>query len=479
MTLKTISIYCISALMLLKAQDEKTSEGTPPSRPNVLFIIADDMNVDLAAYGNEQIKTPHLDRLRKRSMVFNRAYVQYPLCNPSRNSFLTGMYPGTTGSLRNDLNIRDTAPDVTTLPEIFKNQGYRTISTGKVFHQEDPGSWSQISDLETGGLCPLDQEPKFYHHSNRGSERKSKGDGRKLVDDTVPWLEWRSVTEGEKHLKDGLVAKATVNRINEIVEDETPFFLSVGFYRPHDPFFAPKRFFDMYPLQSLTLPVIPENASELPKHAFYHVFKKAFEQMGELEKLEMMRSYYAGISYMDEQLGVVLDHFEKKGLMDNTVIVFIGDNGFQVGEKDYWNKGLLFERSCRAPLLISTPEMKLAGSMCDRVVEFVDIYPTLTSLCQIENPSGLDGESLAPLLDDPSLPRKEIAYSYCNNDRSVRDTRFRYSTWDKGGHALYDHMLDPDEHYNLADQPEYSAVLKRMQGHIDAMPEIRKRKKLR
>jgi arylsulfatase A-like enzyme len=227
----------------------------------------------------------------------------------------------------------------------------------------------------------------------------------------------------------------------------------------------------MYPLDSLTLPVAPADASPVPDRAFYNVFKKAFDSMDDQRKLEAMRAYFAGISYMDEQLGVLLSHMQGEGLLKNTVIVFMGDHGYQVGEKGYWNKGVLFERSCRAPLIIAAPGMKAAGGTCDRIVEFIDIFPTLTELADMENPEGLDGTSLVPLLANPQAKRREVAYSYCNADRAVRDPRFRYIVWKGGGSALYDHQKDPAEHYNLADNPEYAPVVERMQGLIDDMPE--------
>jgi iduronate 2-sulfatase len=439
-------------------------------RPNVLFFVSDDLNVDIGCYGHPQVKTPNVDKLRERGLVFERAYSQYPLCNPSRNSFLTGLYPGTSGNLSNSQNIREAVPEVVTLPQLFRSAGYRSITSGKIFHQKDPRSWTQISNVRTGGLLPTDKEPAFYLEG-WNDEGKSRGAGRKLVDDTVPWFEWRSVTEGEEFLKDGRTAGATINRIDELAEDGVPFFLATGFSRPHDPYFAPKRFFDLYPLESLTLPTTPDDASAIPDHAFYNVFKKAFDSMNEQDKREAMRAYYAGISYMDEQLGLVLDHAEKKGLLDNTIIVFMGDHGYQVGEKNYFNKGLLFERSCRAPLIIVAPGMKTAGGSCARIVEFVDLLPTLTDLCGLENPEGLDGTSLVPMLGNPDAACEELAFTYCNADRSVRDPRFRYIVWQGGGQALYDHNKDPGEHYNLAENPEYGPVVKRMSAWIAAMPE--------
>ncbi len=469
---KGLKVGVLIGLVVSVGGDGSVFAGSVKSlrQPNVLLLVSDDLNVDLACYGHPVVKTPNIDRLRERGMVFERAYSQYPLCNPSRNSFLTGLYPGTSGCLSNNMNIRDAVPDVVTLPQLFKANGYRAITTGKIYHQKDPVSWSRISNVRTGGLLPTDRDPAYYL-KGWSDEGKTRGEGRMLADDTTPWFEWRSVTEGEDLLKDGRTARATINRINEIAEDGVPFFLAAGFSRPHDPYFAPKRFFDLYPLESLKLPVAPDDASPIPDYAFYSVFKKAFDSMDEEHKREAMRAYYAGISYMDEQLGRVMEHMETKGLLDNTVIVFMGDHGYQVGEKNYFNKGLLFERSCRAPLIIATPGMRTAGGTCNRVVEFVDIYPTLTELCGLENPAGLDGASLVPMLGNPKAARKEIAYTYCNADRSVRDPRFRYIQWKQGGHALYDHEKDPGEHYNLADNPEYGPVVKRMQALIAAMPE--------
>lgn len=440
-------------------------------RPNVLFIVVDDLNVDLACYGHEIVQTPNLDRLRDRSMVFERAYSQYPLCNPSRNSFLTGLYPGTSGNLDNGQNIREVLPEVVTLPEMFKQNGYRSITTGKVFHQKDPRSWTHISNMQTGGLLPTDEVPGYYHDNHWGQEGRTRGEGRLLADETVPWFEWRSVTEGEEFLKDGQAARATINRIDEVVADEVPFFMAVGFARPHDPFFAPKRFFDLYPLESLELPTTPEDASEVPLYAYYDVFKRAFDTMDETAQLEAMRSYYAGISYMDEQLGLVLDHMQQTGLMDSTIVVFMSDHGYQVGEKGYWNKAILFERSCLAPLLIALPKMEQAGGTSSSLVELIDVYPTLAELCGLEAPDNLDGKSLVPLLQAPETKLRDYSYAYVNADRSVRDERYRYVVWSGGSSALYDHEHDAGEHYNLVNNPEYTGVVKRMQGLINAMPE--------
>lgn len=445
---------------------------------NVLFITVDDLNVDIGCYGHPVVKTPNIDRFRERGMVFERAYAQYPLCNPSRNSFLTGLYPGTSGCLSNAQNIRKAVPDVVTLPQLFKNSGYRAISSGKVFHQEDPDSWSQISDLRNGGVLPMGLEPKCYHPPME-DEKQTMGKGGLLTQDPSFWFVWRSVTENENLLVDDRTTRATCNWIDELAKSGESFFLAVGFSRPHHPLFAPKRFFDMYPLDSLTLPRPPFDASPVPDYVFYAPFKAAFDTMTEQQKLKTMRAYYACTSYMDEQVGLVLDYFESKGLMENTVIVLLGDHGYLLGEKNYWNKGVLFERACHAPLIIATPGMENAGGSCEHIVEFVDIFPTLAELCGLHSPEGLDGDSLVPLLKDPGGDWKDIAYTYCNSDRSVRDNRYRYIEYKRGGCALYDHGKDSGEHYNQAGNPEYETVVKRMKNLIRDMPEPTPRKNMK
>ncbi|MBF0199022.1 MAG: sulfatase-like hydrolase/transferase [Planctomycetes bacterium] len=274
-------------------------------------------------------------------------------------------------------------------------------------------------------------------------------------------------------MKDGRSAKVAIRRINECVQSKRPFFLGIGFSRPHDPFFAPKRFFDLYPLEKLRLPKAPEGAFEAPMEAYNANFKKAFDSMDERDGLEFMRAYYAGISYMDEQLGRVLDHAEGLGLLKNTVIVFLGDHGYQVGEKDYFNKTLLFERSCRAPLILAAPNLQAGGSI-DRVVQFIDIFPTVTELCHLPTPSNVDGKSLLPLVRSKTTNWEDAAYSYVNQDRSVRTDQFRYIRWRGKLEALYDHHKDPGEHFNLVDDPEYKKVLERLRHKVDVMPEFRK-----
>ncbi|MFN3165472.1 MAG: sulfatase [Phycisphaeraceae bacterium] len=437
---------------------------------SVILVVADDLNVDLACYGNPTVQTPNLDRLRKASVVFDRAYCQYPLCNPSRNSFLTGRYPERIGCVKNTVHLRDHAPDATTLPQYFKQHGYTSVSCGKVFHLEDPRSWSQLCDLRTGGILAADKRPRDYQLPF-DDEYRTVGEGRLIVDESVPWFRWRAVTENEDLLIDHRIATAAINRLDELATRQTPFFLAIGFSRPHDPYFAPKRFFDLYPLDRLELPTPPPDATAAPDHAFNRRFMQAFDRMDRRDKLEAMRAWYAGISFMDEQLGRVLAHARQIGALDHTVVVFMSDHGYLVGEKGYWNKGVLYDRSCRAPLLIATPGMDHAGQTAKGIVELIDLFPTLVELCGLPGFNELDGRSLVPMLNDPTKPRPDAtAYTVCNQQRSLRTQRYRIIDWGgRAGYALFDHQSDPDEHYDLASSPAHQQALGRLIQQLEAL----------
>lgn len=460
---KLILLASLISSLFLHAENDKM---------NVLFIMSDDLNVDIASYGHPIVKTPNMDKLRSKSVLFSQAYSQYPLCNPSRNSILSGMYPGTSGCLSNADQLRKTAPDITTLPEAFKKQGYQVISTGKIFHHEDPQSWTGITNLRTGKLHPQGKDYNFYRPAF--DERQTIGEGRNLTEGELGFMTWRSVTEKEDILFDSRTARWTMQHLEKLAEDEKPFFLGVGFSRPHDPFFAPKRFFDMYPMESIKLPETPQNASKVPMMAYYDVFKRAFDKMDTQKRLEFVRSYYASISYMDEQLGLVLDKLEELNLSSNTLVVFISDHGYQVGEKGYFNKTLLFERSCRAPLMISNPKLKSSVNKVDKIVEFIDVLPTITEITSVPTPETAEGRSLIPLMKGKKIEWKEEAISYVNADRSIRTERYRLINWRGQKEALYDHQRDPGEHFNQVDNPEYKEVLKRLRSKLKEIPEFKK-----
>ncbi len=422
---------------------------------NVLFVAVDDLNHSLGCYGHPVVKTPNIDRLARRAMRFDRAYCQFPVCNPSRSSFLTGLRPDATGILDNRTPLRSRLPDVVTLPQLFRESGYFTARLGKIFHSpgkmDDSKAWDVTFDPRT-------------------TEAGRRGEGRNLTGGVVKWCRWLAAEGTDRDQPDGQIAAEAV-RLLERKRDK-PFFLGVGFHKPHDPFIVPKRYFDMYPLEELTPPRDPKDATELHRLAIGSSWKESFDRFTDRERREFMRAYYAGVSFVDAQLGAILDALDRLGLAEDTVVVFFGDHGYQLGEHGWWNKNTLYEPSARAPLLVAAPGVAAGGSHCERFVEFVDFYPTLAELCGLAAPAGLHGKSFQPLLREPDLPWKQAAFTQVQRGavagKAVRTQRWRYIEWDggKAGVELYDHDHDPGEHYNLAGEPAHAAVRQRLSEMI-------------
>ncbi|MFN0122825.1 MAG: sulfatase [Blastocatellia bacterium] len=435
-----------------------TAQHPPKRKPNVLFIVADDLSNVLGAYGHTQVKSPNFDRLARRSVRFNNAYCQYPVCNPSRTSFMTGLRPDTTGIVGNDVNFRTKIPDVVTLPQLFRGQGYYAASLGKIYHRG-----LTMEDLRTD----MD-DPKSWDHARyyQATPRGMRGEGRNMTEGRLAWCRWLAAEGDDEDQPDGQISREAIRILEE--KGKEPFFLAVGFHKPHDPFIAPKKYFDLYPLESLRLPVDPADRTQDPPLALAGGFRQEFDKFTDREKREFMRSYYAGISFMDAQLGKVLDALTRLKLDNNTVIVFLGDHGYHVGERNWWNKNTLFELSARAPLLVSYPGMKNAGKASSRLVEFVDLYQTITELTGLTPPGNLEGLSLKPLLDSPARPWKTAAFTQVQRGRvagySVRTERWRYTEWEGGkqGAELYDHKTDPGEYHNLAQTPAHAATVAEM-----------------
>ena len=437
------------------------------ARPNVLLIAVDDLRNDLGCYGHPVVKSPHIDRLAARGVRFDRAYCQYPVCNPSRTSLLTGLRPDTTRVLDNNTQFRKTLPDVVTLPQLFRRNGYHAASLGKIFHRgltmedlrpemDDGPSWDVV---------------KYFQSTAAGL----KGEGRNLTGGRVPWCRWLAAEGTDEDQPDGQIAREAVALLEQHKANGQPFFLACGFHKPHDPFIAPKQYFDLYPLDQLTPPADPAGRSpDVPLAIGGGAWKKEFDAFTDRERREFMRAYYAGISSTDAQVGKVLDALDRLGLADNTVIVFFGDHGYHLGERGWWNKNTLFELSARAPLIIYAPVMKAKGEASPRLVELVDLYPTIADLCGLAAPQGLEGKSFRPLLDDPRQPWKQAAYTQVQRGktagRSVRTERYRYTEWDGGrlGAELYDHDADPGEWANLADKPEHAATVAELQRLLRA-----------
>jgi uncharacterized sulfatase len=439
----------------------------PSQRPNVLFIISDDLNCDLGCYGHKGVRTPNLDALTKSGVRFDRAYVQYTVCNPSRSSFLTGLRPTTTKIVDNATHFRKSLPDVVTLPQLFRENGYESVGLGKVFHR---------------GLSPDDvkremDDPKSFDRVlyGKATAAGSKGEGRNLTGDKLGWCRWLAAEGNDSDQPDGQLADEAVKTLAQ--KRDKPLFLAVGFYRPHDPFVVPKKYFDLYDRAKLELPVTPKGYTPPFPHSIGGgAFKTAFDQFTDRERREFLHAYYAGVSFMDAQVGRLLDALKANNMADNTVVVFIGDHGYELGVRDWWNKNTLFERSCRTPLIVRDPAAKGNGKSTSTITEFIDLYPTLAARCALKGvPKNLEGADFRKVLDDPASKHKEAAVTVVQRGkflgRSLRTDRYRYTDWDSGekGAELYDHTTDPGEWKNLAADPNATDTVAMLKKQLDAL----------
>ncbi|KAA0992514.1 sulfatase [Dyadobacter aurulentus] len=428
------------------------------SKYNVLFIAVDDLNNDLGCYGNAYVKSPNIDRLAKRGVKFERAYTQFPLCSPSRSSLLTGQRPDVTKIYELQTHFRQNLPDIVTLPQLFKNNQYYSARVGKIYHYGVPG---QI------GTDGLDDPISWNHKVNPKGRDKTE---ESLVKNLTPdrglgsALAWRATEGKDDEQTDGMVASEAIKLLEE--HKDEPFFLAVGFYRPHSPYVAPQKYFDQYPLASVPLPKeIPGDLDDIPEAALFT--KPAHWGLDEGQRREALRAYYATISFMDAQVGRVLDALDKLKLTDKTIIVLWSDHGYNVGQHGQWMKQSLFENSARVPLIISAPG-KSKGKSSGRTVELLDIYPTLAELCGLGPGQKLQGQSLAPLLKNPAAVWNKPAYTQVRRGqifgRSVRTERFRYTEWDGGnaGIELYDHEKDPNEFVNLAKNSQFTSTAEKL-----------------
>ncbi len=434
--------------------------------PNVLFIASDDLNNRLGTYGHPVVKSPNLDRLARMGVRFDRAYNQFPLCSPSRVSVLTGLRPDTTRVFDLKTLFRDNIPTVVTLPEFFKDNGYYSARVGKIFHygvpgqigtdgQDDAQSWHRV-------INPSGRDKKEEHLLTNYTPKRGLGS-------SLSWL----VAEGtDDEQTDGIVANETIRLMKE--NKDKPFFLAAGFYRPHCPYIAPKKYFDMYPLESIVLPEEPaDHFKDIPKAAFFT--DPLYWGLDKTQQKEVIRAYYASVTFMDAQVGKLLDALDELGLAGNTIVVFWSDHGYNLTEHGQWKKQSLFEQVARVPMFIAAPAAKGNGKATQRVVELIDIYPTLASLCGLTPPSYLQGTDLTPLLNNPKLKWDHPAFtqvvrSRSIEGRSVRTERWRYTEWDQGkeGVQLYDHKKDPHEYKNLANDPRFRNVREELSALLAA-----------
>ena len=444
-------------------------EGAPPR--NVLLIASDDLNNTLGCYGHPVVKTPHLDALAGRGVLFERAYCQFPFCGPSRASLLTGLRPDSSGVRTNEkVDFRETVPDAVTLPQLFKNAGRRAMRVGKIFHMGVPGG--------VGTMAHQDPPSWDVSISPPGLEGNSPGEGANLTPDVRGGIamQWVRTADGSGQA-DEAAAETAIGLLEE--QGKEPFFMGLGFVRPHVPFVAPGRFFDLYDEAEVKLAVNPpDDLDDIPAPAKnLRPFLWNHMGMSEAEQRTALRGYYASVSYMDEQVGRALDALERLGIADNTVVAFFGDHGWSLGEHTHWQKMGLMEEVVRAPLIVSAPGAKAAGRKSKALVEFVDIYPTLAELGGLQAPDTLEGTSLTPLLDDPDREWKRAAFSQVEWEdriygRTVRTDRYRYIAWegDGGGEELYDHAADPGELHNVAADEAHAGALAEHRNILKAGP---------
>lgn len=433
---------------------------------NVLFISVDDMNNDLGCYGHPIVKSPRIDALAAKGTRFDRAYTQFPLCSPSRSSLMTGLLPDTTKVYDLKKHFRETLPNVVTLSQAFANAGYKTARIGKIYHYGNPG------DIGTDGL---DDPPSWQTRLNpRGREK----DEENLLTNYTPKrglgssLTFQAAEGTDEEQTDGLVATETIKLMEK--HRGEPFFLAAGFYRPHCPFVASKKYFDMYPLDRVPLVKndFPEKASA-PPQAFGSTGPWPWFGVTAEQLRESRRAYWATISFVDTQVGRLLDAVDRLGLADRTVIVFWSDHGYHFGEHGLVMKQSLFENSARVPLIIAMPGQKQKGTAVKRTVELVDLYPTLTDLCGVSAPANLAGKSLRPFLDNPDTTwdRPALTQVQRGPDKmaySIRTETHRFTRWASGSRELYDYINDPGELRNLANDPAHAALATEMAAKLEA-----------
>jgi len=429
------------------------------SKPNVLFIICDDLNNDMGMYGHPMVKTPNLDRLAGEGIRFNNTYCQYPLCGPSRASFMTGLYPDQTGIVRNAIYLRQALPDVVSMSQHFINNGYAAIRIGKIYHynvpadigkdgHDDPASWTE--------------KHNFY-----GRDKKDEDKVFTLVPGKYGGtLSWLSADGTDDEQTDGMGANKAVDILKKYAKNKKPFFLAMGLFRPHTPYVAPHKYFNMYDRKLIRVPSVPSKYYEtIPEAARYWLLRKKDQvNLPKETAKKAIQAYYASISFADAQIGKILRTLDETGLRDNTIILFTSDHGYHMGEHGTYQKTTLFENAARVPLIISAPGMS-RGKTTDSLVEMVDFYPTLVALAGLKTPKHLVGKSLVPILKDPAHTVRDSALTKLGEGFSIRTARYRITGWGKDGedgYELYDTKTDPGEMKNLAGQKKYKKTFENL-----------------
>lgn len=451
---------------------------------NVLFVVVDDLRPQLNCYGVDWILSPNIDTMAARGTVFERAYCQQAVCAPSRASVLSGCRPATTGIYDLQTPLRSVMPDVVTIPQHFKQHGYETVSIGKVYHhgQDDLEGWSRPpfrSEGDWKGRGYLTDEA-IEVIKQTDAEQKAMGSSRRGLG---PAFEAADVPDEGYH--DGKDAQAAIEALQELATLDRPFFLGLGFHKPHLPFNAPKRYWDMYDPDAIPLAansfepegVTPFSLTDFGELRGYFGIPEEGRVPDEIAR-KLIHGYAACVTYMDAQFGKVIDELERLGLRGNTAVILWGDHGWKLGEHDSWCKHTNFEIDARAPMLIQAPGYE-GGQTTDALVEFVDMYPSLCELCGLPVPEHTEGTSFVPLLADPDRAWKDAAFSQYPRrggdvmGTTMRTDRYRYTEWrdtetdEVLARELYDHQKDPQENVNLAVQADYASMIDELAAQME------------
>ncbi len=460
---------------------------------NVLFIAVDDLNNRLGCYGAGDVKSPNVDRLSQMGRRFDRAYCNYPLCNPTRTSLMSGWRPEHTKVWANTEAPRAHLAGATPLQEHFHANGYFTARVGKIYHSpfEKEFQWDVAEDPTVRVQQARAQQTQDKQEQRAAGGPRRRGAGARAGADSRPASGRAAVQDRRARLRaesgDGSEAPGkpqptnredkdepdgwTVRRVAQLLKEhkDQPFFIAAGLHKPHLPWVAPKKYFDMYPPAGIKLVAAPaDDLDDIPPIAFT---PKAAPRISEEKRKEAVAAYYACVTFMDAQVGVLLEAMDRLKLWDNTVVVLWGDHGWSLGEHSQWAKMSLFEESARAPLLFAVPGMSNPGVPTGSFAEFVDIYPTLVDLCGLPKVDGLEGGSLTPILRDPDTKIKNAAFTVVVRrgglGRSVRTDHYRYTQWPNGSAELYDHQNDPHEYTNLAKDPKHANAVDEMKKVLD------------
>lgn len=456
----------------------------PPTKPNVLFIVCDDLNTHVSTSGYGQIQTPAFDALAEDGMSFSHAFCQYPVCGPSRASFLSGLYPESTGVLDNKVDIRQTRPGTISMPQHFKQNGYWTARVGKVFHNQkadhgevawsDGRSWFENDELPVVAAA----RQKFELEQGSVDEQKNRKQWRALKKSVLDPLNAQtppghgpSGLQDQQH-KDGKNARQVAKWLKEKSYGDKPFFISLGIQKPHVPFLAPDKYFDLYPQDAIQFHRDRANLwDSIPRDAISHRYQAFGFELGvenESRRREMMQAYHACVSFVDAQIGLVFDELKNQGLWENTIIVLTSDHGYHLGDHFLWGKVTLFDIGAKVPFIVRVPGTTRPGSQSDAMVELIDVYPTLSELAGLSTSQPLQGTSLVPQLKDSAAKHsRKYAYSVVSRGKNlgyaVRSQQWRYGKW-PSGEELYDLKRDPHERKNLADDSNYVDQLSELRG---------------